>query len=387
MNMQKSAVFGGVRRVRISSQSLKRAIRNSDYYREYLGEASTRTRSLEKLKIKFSEELKNEFPVGIVHECVDRFVRAKASEEIEGEESEVEAANSSGKKENRIAVAPWVLNEVRELCAILGEIKKQGLNDEELAKVKEKFSKQKRKKTEQELIDEVLDKKIKNEMEEKKKSLQLALASAIDIALSGRMTTSGLTTSVDGALAVAHAITTHGVDSDIDWFTAVDDLVVDAGGIGAGHLNTQEFSSGTFYRYASLNIGQLQENLGAVPRERVLEIAKHLVHLLATVVPSAKQQSFAAHNLADCVLVSFADIPVSLANAFEEPIAKGKAGGFKGPSIGALLQYWQQVHKGYGLDEQVALFALDNPNSVPEGMASQHSLAELTNWVRHDGQI
>jgi CRISPR system Cascade subunit CasC len=385
MNMQKSAVFGGVRRVRISSQSLKRAIRNSDYYREYLGEASTRTRSLEKLKIKFSEELKNEFPVGIVHECVDRFVRAKASEEIEGEESEVEAANSSGKKENRIAVAPWVLNEVRELCAILGEIKKQGLNDEELAKVKEKFSKQKRKKTEQELIDEVLDKKIKNEMEEKKKSLQLALASAIDIALSGRMTTSGLTTSVDGALAVAHAITTHGVDSDIDWFTAVDDLVVDAGGIGAGHLNTQEFSSGTFYRYASLNIGQLQENLGAVPRERVLEIAKHLVHLLATVVPSAKQQSFAAHNLADCVLVSFADIPVSLANAFEEPIAKGKAGGFKGPSIGALLQYWQQVHKGYGLDEQAALFALDSQNNVPEGMVSQHSLAELTNWVRHDG--
>jgi CRISPR system Cascade subunit CasC len=208
MNMQKSAVFGGVRRVRISSQSLKRAIRNSDYYREHLGEASTRTRSLEKLKIKFSEELKNEFPVEIVHECVDRFVRAKASEEIEGEESEVEAANSSGKKENRIAVAPWVLNEIRELCAILGEIKKQGLNDEELAKVREKFSKQKskKKKTEQELVDEVLDKKIKNEMEEKKKSLQLALASAIDIALSGHMTTSGLMTSVDGALAMAHAI-------------------------------------------------------------------------------------------------------------------------------------------------------------------------------------
>lgn len=391
MNMQKSAVFGGVRRVRISSQSLKRAIRNSDYYREHLGEASTRTRSLEKLKIKFSEELKNEFPVEIVHECVDRFVRAKASEEIEGEESEVEAANSSGKKENRIAVAPWVLNEIRELCAILGEIKEQGLNDEELAKVKEKFSKQKskKKKTEQELVDEVLDKKIKNEMEEKKKSLQFALASAIDIALSGRMTTSGLMTSVDGALAMAHAITTHGVDSDIDWFTAVDDLIVDAGEIGAGHLNTQEFSSGVFYRYASLNIRQLQENLGDVPRERALEIAKHLIHLLATVVPSAKQQSFAAHNLADCVLVSFADIPVSLANAFEEPIAKGKAGGFKGPSIGALLQYWQQVHKGYGLDEQTALFALDAPTStsVPEGISYQHNLAELTNWVRHDGQI
>ncbi|MGH8592624.1 MAG: type I-E CRISPR-associated protein Cas7/Cse4/CasC [Gammaproteobacteria bacterium] len=73
------------------------------------------------------------------------------------------------------------------------------------------------------------------------------------------MATSGLMTSVDGALAVAHVITTHAVDGDIDWFTAVDDLVADAGEVGAGHLNTQEFSAGVFYRYASLNIQQLQE--------------------------------------------------------------------------------------------------------------------------------
>ena len=68
----------------------------------------------------------------------------------------------------------------------------------------------------------------------------------------------GLMTTIDGALAVAHAITTHIVDADIDWFTAVDDLQE----LGSGHLDTQEFSSGVFYRYASLNIKQLQENLG-----------------------------------------------------------------------------------------------------------------------------
>jgi CRISPR system Cascade subunit CasC len=100
MNMQKSAVFGGVRRVRISSQSLKRAIRKSDYYRGHFGEASVRTRELEKLKAKFSEELKNEFPPEIIHECIDRFVKAKASEESEGEEAEVEEADieSIGKR-------------------------------------------------------------------------------------------------------------------------------------------------------------------------------------------------------------------------------------------------------------------------------------------------
>ncbi|MGR6034457.1 MAG: type I-E CRISPR-associated protein Cas7/Cse4/CasC [Candidatus Nitrosoglobus sp.] len=342
MNMQKSAVFGGVRRVRISSQSLKRAIRQSDYYQEYLGKSSVRTRELGRFTKKCIHELKDRYPEDLV---------IKAIEWLSGKEGIADDTEAD-------AVAPWVVAEVAKFCGTLKAAEAEGEYD---------------------------SKKLAKQMEKEAIEFRAAISQGLDIALSGRMTTSGLMTPVDGALAIAHAITTHGVDSDIDWFTAVDDLVVDAGGIGAGHLNTQEFSSGTFYRYASLNIGQLQENLGAVPRERVLEIAKHLVHLLATVVPSAKQQSFAAHNLADCVLVSFADIPVSLANAFEEPIAKGKAGGFKGPSIGALLQYWQQVHKGYGLDEQAALFALDSQNNVPEGMVSQHSLAELTNWVRHDG--
>ncbi|MCY4177381.1 MAG: type I-E CRISPR-associated protein Cas7/Cse4/CasC, partial [Endozoicomonadaceae bacterium] len=46
MNMQKSAIFGGVRRVRISSQSLKRAMRKSEYYKTHLGNTSIRTKQL-----------------------------------------------------------------------------------------------------------------------------------------------------------------------------------------------------------------------------------------------------------------------------------------------------------------------------------------------------
>jgi len=88
------------------------------------------------------------------------------------------------------------------------------------------------------------------------------------------------------------------------------------------------------------------------------------LHLLATIVPSAKQQTFAAHNLADFALVSFSDIPVSLANAFEAPV-KEKVGGFLAPSITGLANYWQNTHKGYGLDEIAAYFALrDAPDTV-----------------------
>ena len=132
------------------------------------------------------------------------------------------------------------------------------------------------------------------------------------------------------------------MDADIDWFTAVDDLVVDAGEVGAGHLNTQEFSSGVFYRYASLNLRQLQDNLGGAPRDKVLEVGSHLLYLLATVVPSAKQQSFAAHNVADLVLASFGDMPLSLANAFERPVSDRD--GFLQPSADSLIRYGCPSH-------------------------------------------
>ena len=134
-------------------------------------------------------------------------------------------------------------------------------------------------------------KKLEKQIEKDARPFREAMGKAADIALSGRMATSGLMTSlpVDGAFAVAHAITTHAVEpQDVDWFTAVDDLTQDAGETGAGHLNTQQFSSGVFYRYASLNLKQLQVNLGLVPdmksaettesRKR-LEVASHVFHM------------------------------------------------------------------------------------------------------------
>jgi CRISPR system Cascade subunit CasC len=167
------------------------------------------------------------------------------------------------------------------------------------------------------------------------------------------------------------------VDADIDWFTAVDDLVEDEGEVGAGHLNTQEFSSGVFYRYASLNLRQLQDNLGGVPRQRVLEIGAHLLHLFATVVPSAKQQTFAAHNVADLVLASFSDIPLSLANAFENPIRDQE--GYLKPSAKALINYWHKLQNAYGLDDDARLFCLIDDVQV-ENQAP--TLKALQDWVR-----
>jgi CRISPR system Cascade subunit CasC len=341
MNMQKSAVFGGVRRVRISSQSLKRAMRKSDYYSRNMGEGSIRTKHLSELKGRLQERLVERFSPEIIEKTIKLLIDKDVSVDgvVEGD-----------------AVAPWAVEEFAWFCDQVAAAEAEGLDEKALTK------------------------QLKSSLEAMRKTL----LSGLDIALSGRMATSGLMSElgeIDGALAVAHALTTHAVDADIDWFTAVDDLQEQ----GSGHLDTQEFSSGVFYRYASLNIGQLQENLGGANREKALEIAAHVLHMMATVVPSAKQQSFAAHNLADLALVSFSDVPVSLANAFERPISQKNGSGYREPSITALYDYWQKVHTGYGLDDRCGLFALSDTLS-PDGMISKQSLDALNLWVRNNGE-
>ncbi len=406
MNMQKTAIFGGVKRVRISSQSLKRAMRTSAYYAAHVGKPSMRTRELEMLIPVFVEQLKEEFDPAIVARTMELFVRAKATDD---EPEEAEGDDSGPATENKkLAVAPWALEEIRVLCGIVGGV---ALTEEETEKAKANAAKQKgkKKKTEQDFIDDVLTKKRVKAVEANIKLVRKAIASAPDIALSGRMATSGLMTSIDGALALAHAITTHAVEpQDVDWFSAVDDLVVDAGGTGSGHLDTQEFSAGVFYRYASLNLKQLQVNLGLIDdihspesaesRAQALEIAKHLLHLLATVVPSAKRQPFAADNLAEFAIVSFSDVPVSLANAFEKPVKRANSGGgYLAPSQRLMAGYWEKLNRAYGLDEQAAAFRFDdapwteetkgaNAISWPEKLATLDTLPALENWIAADGQ-
>ncbi|CAI8836652.1 type I-E CRISPR-associated protein Cas7/Cse4/CasC [Methylocaldum szegediense] len=402
MNMQKTAVFGGVNRVRISSQSIKRAMRKSQYYENHFGAPSIRTRELEKLIPQFIEKLRGEFAPELVTKTMELFVKAKVTDnETDESDGQEEAVSDQGEENKKLAVAPWALEEIKTLCRIVSSV---SLNDEELSKAREKAAKQKeskgkgkRKKTEQDFIDEALTKKRIKAVQENIVMVRKAMTSALDIALSGRMATSGLMTSVDGALAVAHAITTHAVEpQDVDWFTAVDDLTQDAGDTGAGHLNTQQFSAGVFYRYASLNLRQLQVNLGLIDhikaeetaesRQRALDIARHVFHLLATVVPSAKQQSFAAHNLADFAIVSFADQPISLANAFETPIKRDyKLGGFLKPSIHALADYWACINRAYGLEEKGRAFAVDASLEVG-GKPALNNLKAMEEWIAADGQ-
>jgi CRISPR system Cascade subunit CasC len=383
MNMQKSAIFGGVRRVRVSSQCLKRAIRKSEYYLNNLGEPSVRTRDLNKLKEVYAAELKNSFSHDFVSEVIDRIAGAgkfnKKDKDKNIDKKEIDKEESDEKDaKSKQAVAPWSVAEVEKICKVIQQAQAQG--------------------------EDLDEKSLKKLLEKEAAPLRKAMSSSIDIALSGRMATSGLMSSIDGALALGHAITTHSVDADVDWFTAIDDLVVDEGEVGAGHLNTQEFSAGVFYRYASLNIQQLAENMGGATRLEALSVAAHLLHLLSSVVPTAKQNSFAAFNPADLVMASFSDIPLSAANAFERPVERDRQqGGYLIPSIKAFEEYMSRVYTGFGLDDRKAVFSLwdtalkpkkattepKEDTSEPKKAAflepKKATLEELKKWVMNDG--
>lgn len=353
MNMQKTAVFGGSRRVRVSSQSLKRAIRHSDYYKKNISQPCDRTRQLGQLSGKYVKALKDKYSENLVKEVMSQ---------ISGE-AVIEETTQSG------AVAAWSLAEVEQYCKLYKELKEKNPDPKEFEKAWKNET----------------DKKKLLEDKTKLSLFRKALQNGQDIALSGRMATSGIMTIVDASLAVAHAITTHTVDGDIDWFTAVDDLNQETGETGSAHLDTTEFSSGVFYRYASLNLRQLQENLGDVNRTQALEIAAHVLHLLATVVPSAKQNAFAAFNLADFAFVSFSDQPISLANAFEKPVEAGM-NGLMAPSINVFVDYHKAICNAYGLkDDKQACFSTkkcEMENVTNKG----NDFSAMKEWLKSDGK-
>ncbi|MCI8400524.1 MAG: type I-E CRISPR-associated protein Cas7/Cse4/CasC [Lachnospiraceae bacterium] len=152
-----------------------------------------------------------------------------------------------------------------------------------------------------------------------KKEYQNALKTApsMDMALFGRMVAADPSLNFDAAAQVAHAISTHAVHNEYDYFTAVDDLAQDEEA-GAGHLGTVEFNSATLYRYATVNIVELQKNLGAQAGEAV----KCFAEAFMKAMPTGKQNTFANRTLPDFVyIVLRTDQPVNLAGAFEKPVS------------------------------------------------------------------
>ena len=277
----KAALYGGARRARVSSQSWKRATRR--YFNEHLDALAkgVRTRKLPEL---FVERL--------AVRLGDR-------------------ASGHGARLVRLA---------NEASGVLVGVKPERLK--KLAAAEEPADLDYALFISGSAIDAALDQLVGafdgGELDHDALMQAMGKGHSLDVALFGRMIADTPELNIDAACQVAHALSTHRVTSEFDFFTTVDDLAGDEE-TGAAMMGYVEFNSATLYRYATVSLGRLGDNLGDT--QPVAAGVRAFVEGFVKSLPTGHQNTFAAMTLPDLVFVALrSDQPVSLVGAFERPV-------------------------------------------------------------------
>ena len=213
---------------------------------------------------------------------------------------------------------------------------------------------------------------------------------AVDIALFGRMVAEDPDLNVDAACQVAHAISTHAAENEYDFFTAVDDdkSRSEEEDAGAGMMGTVEFSSATMYRYATVNLDMLVENLG--DGDAALRALEVFIKGFCLSMPTGKQNTFANRTLPEAVVVSVRDDqPVSLVGAFEKPIRTNEADGYLARSVGALAEHARAIEDNYGLKPLAGFVVALKGGDIlaPEGPDAPAPLGERVSFTELPGRV
>lgn len=171
---------------------------------------------------------------------------------------------------------------------------------------------------------------------------------AIDIALFGRMLAADPSLNEDASSQVAHAISTHAVENEPDFFTAFDDLTKKS---GAGMLGTIEFNSSTLYRYANVAVHEFIKQIG--DKDAAVKALELFIEALVKAMPTGKSNTFANLTLPEVVIVSLRnDRPVNLVTAFEEPVKSSS--GYMDKSAERLYQEFDCV-QGFASEAEFTL--------------------------------
>jgi CRISPR system Cascade subunit CasC len=232
-----------------------------------------------------------------------------------------------------------------------------------------------------------------------KKNLKgLKLASGLDAAMFGRMATSDVLARGDAAVHVAHAFTTHAQESESDYFSAVDELRRDepeeSGELGAGHINTQELTSGLFYSYVVIDVPLLVSNLSGVEQDDwtegntdlAAEVMRRFTHLMATVSPGAKLGSTAPYSYAQCLFGEVGTAqPRTLANAFQTPAPTQNV---LDNSYEKLGQYVDEIDQMYGVQTDRRLAAMGPTDGLTSCLKVDEttSVPDLAEWTANQIQ-
>ena len=270
----KTANYGGVPRLRISSQALKRAVRLSDVVQADLhGHLGDRTRR--------------------IGEVVRDAVRGDCETGDQATEIAKKVTGIFGKLDAEAAKKGAI--RTRQLAFISPDERSAAIDLARKALAGEKLP-------------------LDNDL--KKRVLRTADGAA-DVAMFGRMLADDPNFNREAAVQVSHALTTHRALVEDDYYTAVDDLAEDA---GAGFVGEAGFGSGVFYTYACVDTELLAKNLDG-DRELAARAVGALVEALATATPSGKRNSYAHQTRAGYIRAETGNAqPRTLAGAFFQPV-------------------------------------------------------------------
>ncbi len=302
----KTAVYGGVRRARVSSQAWKRAARDSFAELLNMDELGIRTKRAAEL---IAERIIERSPRTTQEEAVKGAWGALGGLGLKEEKARKSKADTGPEKPSTTQYLVFFSNVQLDKLAELAI-------EHELGKVPAHAAKQ----------------AVKRDY-------------GISLSLFGRMVANDPDLNVDAAVQVAHALSTHAVDPEFDFYTAVDDYNP-ADESGAGMMGTIEYNSSTMYRYATVSLDGLNENLGD-PEATVRAVEAFLTGFVKA-MPSGKQNTFANATLPHGVVVMARDGQgVSLVGAFEDAIRLSD-NGYIHSSCEALAKHASELDEAFG---------------------------------------
>lgn len=342
----KDALFGGTRRGRISSQCLKRAVR--EHFKELIkqkelttDDVAHRTKRIWDAVITILVEKKNRPQ----KEAADKARLALAAMEL--------TIKDDGKSEYLIFLGQREISQVAEII----HDKWDSITAVETPPAEGKKP-GKAKKQAAQSADPALRKALDKVFDGGK---------AIDVALFGRMLADMPEKNQYAACQVAHAISTHAVEREFDFYTAVDDLKPEDTA-GADMMGTVEFNSACFYRYAVVDWEKLVQNLQD-DKELAAKGLRSFLEGFVVAEPTGKQNTFAAHNPPEFIAVSVRrnTAPRNLANAFEAAVRVRKDESLTSKSVEALTLKAQALQAAYGGQEKVFVLNLTTAKAAGFG--------------------
>lgn len=304
----KTAMMGGANRLRVSSQSLKRAWRMSPVFEEAVGEnRGVRTKEMGEVVFKKMVELgaNEKLAKATASKIAEVFGKLKKPKKDEKDENAMSALHI----EQLAHFSPTELTRINDLVKVLASDSREPDKDE-------------------------------------LKLLETGHG-ASDIAMFGRMLAGSPGNNVEASVQVAHAIGVHKSSIEDDYFTAVDDLNDKADDAGAAHIGEIEFGAGLFYLYICVDRAQLLKNLDNDSELSDKTIAA-LVECAATVAPTGKQNTFASRAYASYVLAELGSRqPRSLSVAFLDPVSAARDGMLNN-AITSLEDNYKKMDSVYG---------------------------------------